>query len=88
MVNEGRSPTQRVVSAEARETNTDPLELPPLYNVLGGKSLERCLADQDDGHLTFSYAGVTVTVSSTRTVQITREPGTAGDANSSPEAAD
>lgn len=88
MVNKGRSPTQRVVSAVARETNTDPLELPPLYNVLGDKSLEQCLEDLDEGHLTFSYAGVTVTVSCTRSVQITREPGTAGDGTSSPEAAD
>ena len=89
MVHEGRSPTHRVVSAVARETNRDPLEMPPLYHVLGGKSLEQCLEELDEEYLTFSYVGVSVTVSRTRSVQITREPETAAvSENSSPEAAD
>lgn len=89
MMNEGRSPTHRVVKAVAMETNSDPLEMPPLYHALDGKSLEHCLEELDEDSLTFSYAGVSVTVFCTGSVQITREPGTAiGGENSSLEAAD
>jgi hypothetical protein len=63
--------SDRVIEAVARETDTDPLELPPLYDVVDGESLDECVAALDDGDLTFSYAGVTVTVSSSGTVQVT-----------------
>lgn len=68
------SVTDRVVSAVARELNTDPLELPPLYNVVDGDSLESWVETSEDGELTFSYAGVRVTVYSSGTVEVQESP--------------
>lgn len=63
--------TQRVVRAVARETGRDPLDLPPLYGVIDGDSLDAYIERIDYGDLSFAYAGVTVTVYATGTVQIT-----------------
>lgn len=71
-----RTVTQRVIAAVARETDTDPLELPPLYTVVDGDSLEAIVESLDNGSFTFTYAGVRVRVTDTGTIEVT-EPGTA-----------
>lgn len=69
MVRQNLTVSDRVIRAVARETNTDPLELPPLYNVVDGESLDAHVKEMD-GKVSFSYAGVTVTVYSTGTVEV------------------
>lgn len=71
MARDRLSISTRVVEAVARATDTDPLELPPLYDVVDGDSLDACIAELDDGSLTFTYAGAEVTVASTGTVEVT-----------------
>lgn len=65
------SVSDRVIHAVARETDTDPLALPPLYDVVDGDSLNAYVEHMDDGALTFTYAGVTVTIFGSGSVQVT-----------------
>lgn len=66
-----QSVTQRVVWAVARETGRDPLELPSLYTAIDGDSLESYVETVNAGQLTFEYVGMTVTVHSGGSVEIT-----------------
>lgn len=71
--------TERVVWAVARETGRNPLELPSLYTVIDGDSLESYVESVDDGYLTFEYVGLTVTVHSDGSVEIPVEGGSADE---------
>ena len=62
--------TDKVIHTVARETQTDPIDLPPLYDVVDGDSLHAVVEQMDEGTVMFGYAGVTVTVSATGTVQV------------------
>lgn len=68
-----------VVTAVATATETDPLELPPLYSVIDPDALEDVVHSTarerpgDDTIVTFEYAGHAVTVNGHGTVLV--EPG-------------
>ena len=63
--------SNKVIHTVARETQTDPIDLPPLYDVVDGDSLGAVVEQMDEGSVTFGYAGVTVTVFATGTVEVT-----------------
>ena len=66
------SPSLRVVEALADATDTDPLELEPLYNVVDPEALDRLF--RTDSHISasvrFEYEGHTVEVRSDGSVSI------------------
>ncbi|WP_049929050.1 HalOD1 output domain-containing protein [Halopiger goleimassiliensis] len=66
------SPSLRVVDAIATTTDTDPLELEPLYNVVDPEALDRLFrADADvTASVRFEYDGHTVEVRSDDTVVV------------------
>jgi len=69
--------SQAVVTAVAEETDTDPMELDPLFNVVDSDALNTLLRSHDvgtDGSLLeveFTYAGCEVRVASDGTTQVT-----------------
>lgn len=84
---ENQTVTQRVIRAVARETGQDPLELPSLYTAIDGDSLESFIERVDDGQLTFEYVGVTVTVYSSGSVEITNITAPTPESNKGASAA-
>lgn len=65
-----RHVSERVVEAVSARTRTDPLELPPLYDVLDPDALDALLATLSDGEVSFPYAGYVVTVESSGAVHV------------------
>ncbi|EMA30450.1 HalOD1 output domain-containing protein [Halobiforma nitratireducens] len=66
------SPSLRVVDAIADTTDTDPLELEPLYNIVDPEALDRLFKNDADvrASVRFEYAGHTVEVRSDGTVLV------------------
>lgn len=56
------SATSRVLEAVAVTSGVDPLELPPLYDVVDPDKLDALVASTTDGKVSFTYAGYEVTV--------------------------
>ena len=68
------SAVEAIVGAVSRIQNVEPTELPPLGRSIDVELLERLTdpsvaAEAESGHLTFSYADVTVTVDLDGTVR-------------------
>lgn len=66
----------RVVDSVATATNTDPVELPRLYDVIDPDALETAVHTMTGGEICFQYAGHAVTVRSDGTVHVTDEAAT------------
>ncbi|MEY7849186.1 HalOD1 output domain-containing protein [Natrarchaeobius sp. A-rgal3] len=66
------SPSLRVVDALASATDTDPLDLEPLYDVVDPEALDQLFRDDVDvsGRVQFSYDGHAVEVGSDGTVTV------------------
>nr|WP_161605563.1 HalOD1 output domain-containing protein [Natronorubrum sulfidifaciens] len=69
-------PSMAVVSLVAAVTDTDPLELEPLYNAVDPEALDSlCAAGNSVSTLSFEYAGYTVVVEqSAAGVELSLEP--------------
>lgn len=70
MRDQGETVSERVVRSVADNTNTDPLELPPLFDTVDPDALDALVRSLSDGELTFTYAGCAVTVDSTGAVEL------------------
>jgi len=70
-----QSPSERVVYRVAEETDTDPLDLPPLFNTVDPDALDSFIEELDGGTMRFEYAGRSVTISAEGTVSVSRRPG-------------
>lgn len=64
-----RQPSRLVIESVAEATDTDPLRLPPLHDVVDPEALDRLFTGDvgpgtraTDGHVTFRYHGCDVTV--------------------------
>lgn len=68
--------TERVVKAVATYTDTDPLELPPLYDSLDSDALDAVTHGLSNGTVQFQYADHSVTVHGDGTVEIADDPTT------------
>lgn len=58
------SPSERLVHTVAEQTNTDPLELPPLYDTIDPDALDALLTTLEGGNIEFQYAGHAVRLES------------------------
>lgn len=67
---ESVSPSERIVYTVAEQTNTEPHELPPLYDSIDPDSIDRLLTSMEHGELQFQYAGQAVTVNSDGSVDV------------------
>lgn len=74
---------EAVIQTVAETTDTDPLELPPLYETIDPDALDALIEDMQAGSISFTYTGREITVHSDGTVTID-EPSTGKPA---PEAA-
>lgn len=73
MVNCPQSVTENVVQSVAVSTNTDPVDLPPLYVAIEPDALNIIVHQMSEGEVCFPYAGYNVTVRSDGTVSVTEE---------------
>lgn len=58
------------MDAVAARTDTDPLELPPLFHVIDPDALEASIDGSTRGTLSFQYVGCEVTVHGDETVTV------------------
>lgn len=68
--------SERLIYRVATYTDTDPLDLPPLYDTIDPDALDDCIEDLESVGLSFLYAGVAVTVDSDGAIALD-EPATA-----------
>lgn len=54
--------SEQVVQAVAETTNSDPIELSPLYETIDSEALDSMMGRLDGGRVSFTYEGVEVTV--------------------------
>ena len=66
--------TEAVIQTVAETTNTDPLELPPLYETIDPDALDALIADMQAGTISFTYTDCEITVHSDSTVTIVEPP--------------
>lgn len=71
--NESNSPSEQLIHIVAEQTNTDPLELPALYDTIDPDALDTLLTTLKSGHIEFNYAGQPVRLESDGTVHLTRD---------------
>lgn len=60
----------RVVQSVAAYSDTDPLDLPPLYNAVDPDALEVTIQTMSEGKIEFQYAGHSVTVNQEGIVEV------------------
>lgn len=77
MAPESSAVSRRVIQAVASETDTDPLELPRLYDAIDPEALDALVDGLSSGDVHFKYAGHLVIVESDGTIRITT-PASAG----------
>ncbi|GAB3423567.1 hypothetical protein GCM10027435_29710 [Haloparvum alkalitolerans] len=70
------TPCERVTRRVAEETDTDVLELPPLFDAVDPDGLNDTVATMEAGEVTFAYAGRTVTVTADGDVRVSDDAPT------------
>lgn len=66
--------TGQVIRTVAETTDTDPLELPPLYETIDPDALDALVENMTTGTISFTYAGRDLTVNSDGIVTIEEPP--------------
>lgn len=75
------SPSQRVIEQVAEATNTDPVDLEPLYTRIDPDCLDSIFSDQSSrasrarGQVSFPMAGCHVVVKADGTVDVSKQKG-------------
>lgn len=62
--------SDQVVQTVAERSNTDALELPPLFDTLDSDSLDKLIRGMDEGEVSFAYAGYNITVDSQTRIEV------------------
>lgn len=70
MTSNSQTATERVVQSVATYTDTDPLDLPPLYHAIDPDALEASIESRSDVEIQFQYAGHSVAVRSDGIVEV------------------
>lgn len=78
MTRRGHTVSERVIQRVVSETDTDPVELPPLFNTVDPDALNAIIETLSEGEISFDYVGYTVTVDADGNVRI-REPSTGSE---------
>jgi hypothetical protein len=76
----GESVTATVIEKVATATDSEALDLPPLYEAIDPDALDTVVEDLSDGELRFRYVDQAVTVTSDGTVTVDDEPTSCGHA--------
>ena len=66
----GTSASEQVIQTVAKQSNTDGLDLPPLFDTLDPDSLDTLIRGMTDGKISFSYAGYDITVNSQGAIEV------------------
>ncbi|WP_347877763.1 HalOD1 output domain-containing protein [Halobacterium sp. R2-5] len=56
------TPSNRILDAVAAQTDSDPVDLPPLYDTIDPEVLDSLVETMDNGAISFTYAGHEITV--------------------------
>lgn len=56
------TPSNRIIDAVAERTDNDAVDLPPLYDTVDPDALDSLVECMDNGTITFTYAGLDITV--------------------------
>lgn len=65
--------SERIVERAADKLNEDPMTLPALYGKIDPDSLDRLIENMENGQVTFTYAGCTVTVTSEEEIVLKKQ---------------
>lgn len=76
----GSPVSEQVVQTVANRSNTDALDLPPLFDTLDPDSLDTLIREMDKGKISFEYAGYNISVDSQRVIEVDQQPTSAGTA--------
>lgn len=79
MEESSRSLAERVVREVAAHTDSDPLELPPLYGSIDPDALNAGIYASSESELSFHYAERVVTAKGDGTVDISEVPAGGGE---------
>jgi len=60
----------KLINTVAAATDSDPLDLPPLYNTIDPNAVDSYVKHNTDGHISFVYADMTVTVEATGEIHL------------------
>jgi hypothetical protein len=66
--------SERVIRTISTAADSDPTELPPLYDAIDPDALDALVERMSDGSVSFAYAGYDVTVESDGTVEFEERP--------------
>ncbi|MFO7925412.1 MAG: HalOD1 output domain-containing protein [Halobacteriota archaeon] len=70
--------SERVIRGVSTADDSDPVELPPLYDAIDPEALDAVVKRMSDGAVSFVYAGYEVTVESDGTIDLGERPVDAG----------
>lgn len=70
----GTTVAERVIQKVATTTNSDALELPPLYDAIDPDALDALVEEMSAGKVSFPYAGHEVTIRSDGTISLGQRP--------------
>lgn len=70
MSDQNHSVSERVIETVAAEAETDPMDLPLLYETIDPDALDALIETLSDGEVTFQYAGFAITVESTGIIEL------------------
>lgn len=62
--------SEQIIQTVATTTNSDALELPPLYDAIDPDALDALVAQMSDGTVSFTYAGYNIVVGSDESVSL------------------
>lgn len=77
----GTSASEQVVQTVANQSDTDAVDLPPLFDALDPDSLDTLIREMDEGMVSFDYAGYDITVNTNGAVEVDAQPSTGNSAN-------
>ena len=66
----GQGVTEGVVDAVADYTDTDVMDLPPLFHSIDPEALDRVVRSMDDGEISFVYTDLRITVDSQGAIRV------------------
>lgn len=64
--------SERVIQVAADATDSDELELPPLYDTIDPDALDEVIDGMSSGEITFRYAGCEITVTADQQIHVTK----------------
>ena len=77
----GSSASEQVVQTVANQSDTDALDLPPLFNTLDPDSLDTLIREMDEGMVSFDYAGYNISVNTNGGVDVDAQPSIGNSVN-------